>query len=155
MKIDKQIRDAYQAQLAECTLLQKEVAKILSVLDARWHYEARLKSQESFALKVEAGLFRKDLIIEDFFACTIVVANNAEIAKALELIKDEFKLLYRKPKDDLRTKIPPTDFRFDDLRLFCRLKPPAYLPAGPLHKIVFEVQIKTFLQHAWAIATHD
>lgn len=155
MKIDKRIRDAYQIQHAECSLLESEVAKIQSLLDRRWHYEARLKSQESFALKVEAGLFRKNLVIEDFFACTIVVANNAEITKALELIASEFEIRYRRPKNDIQTKIPPTDFRFDDLRLYCKLKPPNYLPPAPLHKIIFEIQIKTFLQHAWAIATHD
>lgn len=155
MKIDKRIREAYQSHFAECTLLEGEAKKIVSLLDSRWHFESRLKSEESFALKLEAGLYKNGLVIEDFFACTIVVANNAEITRALELVTREFELLYRRPKDDLRTRIPPTDFRFDDLRLYCRLKAPSYLPTRSLHGIVFEVQIKTFLQHAWAIATHD
>lgn len=155
MKIDKKIRDAYQMQLATCEVLESEVKKIQSLLDRRWHFESRIKSEESFALKVEAGLFRKDLIIEDFFACTIVVANNAEIARATELASKEFELRYRRPKDGVKTKTSPTNFQFDDLRLYCRLKPSSYLPPGPVNKIIFEVQIKTFLQHAWAIATHD
>lgn len=155
MKIDKKIRDSYANQHAACLELQKEVEKIRGLLDARWHYEARLKSEESFALKVEAGLFRKDLVIDDFFACTIVVGNYSEIARAVALATDQFTFLYRRPKDDVRTNISPTDFKFGDLRMYFRLKPPEYLPTGPLHKITFEVQIKTFLQHAWAIATHD
>jgi ppGpp synthetase/RelA/SpoT-type nucleotidyltranferase len=142
-------------QLFACQELEAEVGKIRPLLDQRWHYEYRLKSPESFALKVEAGLFRKGLVIEDFFACTIVVRNNAEIAKAVALVQKEFKYLYRRPRDDLQTSVSPTDFRFDDLRLYFRLRPPNYLPGGPVHKIIFEVQIKTFLQHAWAVATHD
>jgi hypothetical protein len=31
---------------------------------------------------------------------------------------------------------------------------PAQKPTG-LHSLLFEVQVKTFLQHAWGIATHD
>jgi ppGpp synthetase/RelA/SpoT-type nucleotidyltranferase len=48
-----------------------------------------------------------------------------------------------------------TLFRLIDLRLYVTLPDSPALPPTDLSDVVFEVQIKTFLQHAWSIATHD
>src|SRR6185295_542993 len=47
------------------------------------------------------------------------------------------------------------EFSFDDLRLYTKWKPDVTLPTPTFAGVVFELQIKTFLQHAWSIATHD
>lgn len=155
MKIDKSIRDAYSEHLASNSDLKEEVDKVFALRDSHWHYECRLKSPESFALKVEAGLFEENLIIDDFLACLIVVRNFAEIQSAVEFVQAHFNLVNRRPEDDSKTTRNPKDFSFDDLRLYCTAKPVEYLPDHPRSKIIFEIQIKTFLQHAWAVATHD
>lgn len=154
MKIDKVIRDAYSEHLALNELLEGEVLKLRTQLDRHWHFTHRLKSEESFAQKIEAGLCRPGMVLEDFFACTIVVRNSSEIAAATRLVEDIVDVKERKPQSPSATKSRPAEFQFDDLRLYAQLKP-GYREPQPIHGILFEVQIKTFLQHAWGIATHD
>jgi hypothetical protein len=92
---------------------------------------------------------------EDFFGCTLVVENKARIADAEKLVADIFTLEGRRPKDPKKTHLPPHSFDFDELRLYVSWKDdPKNRPTG-LQGLLFEVQIKTFLQHAWGIATHD
>jgi hypothetical protein len=92
---------------------------------------------------------------EDLFACTIVVENKARVAEAEKLITDLFTFDYKRPRDPKITHLAPHSFDFDDLRLYVKWKDdPKNRPTG-LDGMVFEVQIKTYLQHAWGIATHD
>jgi len=155
MKVDKQIRDAFSDQHATNSALKTEADRVATMLDPGWHYESRLKSEESFALKVEAGLFSGNLLLDDFLGCLIVVRSNAEISKAIDVVRQHFSVQSRRPPDDTHTKLRPTDFSFDDLRLYVTIKPADYLPKPQYSDVIFEIQIKTFLQHAWGIATHD
>ncbi len=114
-----------------------------------------MKSEESFALKLETGRAKDPSMLEDFFACTLVVENRARIPEAEKLVVELFSLEQRRPKDPEFTHLEPFSFDFDDLRLYVKWKDVlAQKPTG-LDGLVFEVQIKTFLQHAWGIATHN
>lgn len=158
MKVPRSIRLIYEDQKTTNEQLKGMVDKrILGLKDSRWHYESRVKELVSFALKIETGRFEKPEALEDFFACTIVVANSSELQRAEKLIRENFTLRGRKPKAKKRTLKTPETFPFDDLRLYVTVRDdPAMSPPPPgLSGIVFEVQIKTFLQHAWSIATHD
>ncbi|QPB24445.1 hypothetical protein [Rhizobium sp. 007] len=154
MKIDKRTRDAFNDQLAINRRVKEQVDLRQNLFDKNWHFVSRLKEEESFALKVEAGICDENLVIDDFFACTVVVRNSTEIAAATKIIEDNFAVVKRRPISPDKTKSRPTEFQFDDLRMYVRLKP-GYAGASEIHGVVFEVQVKTFLQHAWAIATHD
>ncbi|MDX0408976.1 hypothetical protein GOL82_30080 [Sinorhizobium medicae] len=154
MKIDKTTRDAFFDQLAINRLVQEQVELRQNLFDKNWHFVSRLKSEESFALKVEAGICDENLVIDDFYACTLVVRNSTEIASATKIVEDNFNVIYRRPASPDKTKSRPTEFQFDDLRMYAKLKP-GYAGASEIHDIIFEIQIKTFLQHAWGIATHD
>jgi hypothetical protein len=84
-----------------------------------------------------------------------VVANASEIAQAEKLVRDNFTLKERRPPNVNQTHKQSNAFPFDDLRLYVTLPENPAVPPNDLLKIVFEVQTKTFLQHAWSIATHD
>jgi ppGpp synthetase/RelA/SpoT-type nucleotidyltranferase len=110
---------------------------------------------ESFALKIETGRCANPNAIEDYFGCLIVVQSISEIAIALAMITKFCTIEYRRPKSDDVTHKNSDSFPFDDLRLYAKLRAEEFLPEDPLTNIVFEIQVKTFLQHAWSIATHD
>lgn len=156
MKIPASIRVLFEEQEDKNNRLKTDVdRRIGGFQNTRWHYESRVKKITSFALKLETGRITNPGALEDFFACTLVVANAAEIASAEKLIVDNFKLKYRRPNSNNETHKAPDSFPFDDLRLYVTLKENKALPHNDLQDIIFEIQIKTFLQHAWGIATHD
>jgi ppGpp synthetase/RelA/SpoT-type nucleotidyltranferase len=155
MKISKSVRDLFSSQEGINNALAERVKLLFEEnKEDNWFYRGRVKKLESFAQKLETGRFNPEAL-EDFFACTIVVENRHAIGKALQLV-DKFCIIQdRRPKKDEETHKTPDLFSFDDLRLYVKLKPQETSPPSPLNDILFEVQIKTFLQHAWSIATHD
>lgn len=156
MKVPLSIRNIYYDQRSSNIKLKELVdTKISSLKKFRWHYESRIKSIESFALKLETGRINNVKALEDFFACTLVVENKGEIKKAEDIILNCFKMKSRKPHLDKKTHKYSDSFPFDDLRLYVEWKDALTLPPTGVEGTLFEVQIKTFLQHAWAIATHD
>lgn len=156
MKVPASIRRLYEDQQVINERLKKAIdARINGLKDARWHYESRIKELASYALKLESGRFTEPAALEDFFACTIVVSNTTEAEAAERMVKDNFVIKRRRPPDPKRTRKEPQEFPFDDLRLYVSLPESPVNPPTDLVSIIFEIQIKTFLQHAWAIATHD
>lgn len=156
MKVSGSIRRLYDDQKGVNDRLQLAVdERINGWKNPRWHYESRVKDLPSFALKVESGRFTEPHGLEDFFACTIVVANATEIDQADRLINETFSVKFRRPQQPDLTHKASKAFPFDDLRLYAELhEDAATLPTDPVG-VLFEIQIKTFLQHAWSIATHD
>lgn len=73
----------------------------------------------------------------------------------MALVENLCDIHYRKPKQEDVTHLHPSCFEFTGLRLYVTLKYDDVLPPKPIYDIMFEVQIKTFLQHAWGIVTHD
>ncbi len=156
MKVPASIRQLHEDQKIINDRLRKTVDdRMLSLINPRWHYESRVKELTSFALKIETGRFDNPQVLEDFFACTIVVANATEIVEAENSINDNFVVTRRRPRDPRKTHKAPDSFPFDDLRLYVTLPQGPAIPPTDLSGVVFEIQIKTFLQHAWSIATHD
>lgn len=156
MKILNSVAALYNKVFPEADLLKQEVDRIVNGFrNPKWHYFSRVKSKESFALKLETGRIADPQRLEDLFAATLVVQNLAELKLAYNEIEKEFDIVYRKPKTDEETSKEATNFPFDDLRLYIKIKVPEYLPQTAFSNYVFEMQIKTFLQHAWSISTHD
>jgi ppGpp synthetase/RelA/SpoT-type nucleotidyltranferase len=156
MKISASIRQLYEDQKVLSDRLKETIDKRMTGLKKpRWHYESRVKELASFALKIESGRFLNPQALEDFVACTLVVANATEMEEAERLIGESFSIKERRPRNQHQTHKAPESFPFDDLRLYAFIADTPAEPPTDLIGVVFEVQIKTFLQHAWAIATHD
>ncbi len=160
MKVINSINTCYEQQFDPNEKLKEKVDQIIkNNKKEMWHYVSRIKPRESYALKIETGRISEPNKLEDFFACTIVVENSTEIKNASDLIEQYFEVVERRPPAKDFTYNFPESFGYDDLRLYVKLKPEEGLPPestfNELSNIIFEVQIKTFLQHAWAIATHD
>jgi ppGpp synthetase/RelA/SpoT-type nucleotidyltranferase len=156
MKVPASVRRLHEDQKAINDRLKLTIdGRIRGLKNPRWHYESRVKELSSFALKIESGRFRNPAALEDFFACTIVVANATEIVRAEQLVDETFSLKERRPPRPGHTHKAASAFPFDDLRLYVTLRDSPAEPPTDLGGVIFEVQIKTFLQHAWSIATHD
>lgn len=157
MKIVKAVRDLFEAAASRYQRLEGEVKELLKprVEEHDWFFLGRVKQLESFALKLETGRVPAPSNLEDFYACTIVVPTMGEIEVAEKLVTELFELSYRRPQDNGITPKPPSSFVFDDLRLYVARRPPASGLHPDLDGVVFEVQVKTILQHAWSVATHD
>jgi ppGpp synthetase/RelA/SpoT-type nucleotidyltranferase len=157
MKVSHSIRTLYGEQLQINERLKMKVDAMLRALAAgkRWHYESRIKSETSFALKLESGRIKNPHAAEDYFACTLVVQNLSEIEDAKQEITSRFRITETRPREAGKTHKAADTFPFDDLRLYGYWKDDQSLPETGLSAVKFEVQIKTFLQHAWGIATHD
>src|SRR5690606_25212176 len=75
---------------------------------------------------------------------------------AEELLKKNFVIHNRRPHSINFTHKDSFSFPFDDLRLYVSLRDNQTGEfAQYIYDLKFEIQIKTFLQHAWTIATHD
>jgi ppGpp synthetase/RelA/SpoT-type nucleotidyltranferase len=155
MKIDRHVRSAFEEQRTLNEALAVEVRRIFKAIYERWHFESRLKEEESFAQKIEAGFYTGRMVLDDFLGTTLVVQNPSQVHSALEFVSDNFKVVYTRPKSPVATKLGPSDFAFNGIRMYVRLKPDKYGQKRSFDGIVFEVQIKTFLEHAWSVATHD
>ena len=157
MKIVKNIRDIYR----DCApRYQRLAADVGATLKSRvekngWFFLSRVKADESFALKIETGRVSDPENLEDFFACTIVVPTVSEIVPAERMVLDLYERKERRPARDDWTRKSSGSFVFDDLRLYVARKPSTSGKDPQLDGMVFEVQIKTVLQHAWSVATHD
>jgi ppGpp synthetase/RelA/SpoT-type nucleotidyltranferase len=156
MKVPLSIRSTYEQHEKECRGLQEHVDRqIEAIRDPSWHYVGRIKTLESFAQKLETGRFTKEQALEDIFACTLVVERADRINEAERRLNERFDIRVRKPDKPGKTFHRPMCFDFDYVRLYACLRRDERQPATGYEEVVFEIQIKTFLQHAWTIATHD
>ncbi|MFB2553853.1 hypothetical protein [Ensifer soli] len=157
MKIIKTIRDLHSESEERYKRLADEVQLLLKEEAEKqgWFFVWRLKELESFALKIETGRVDDPAKLEDFFACTLVVPTLSHIETAENAVLSHYDLAARRPPDDGKTFKESSNFRFDDLRLYVSKRPSQTGKNLDLDGLVFEVQIKTVLQHAWSLATHD
>jgi ppGpp synthetase/RelA/SpoT-type nucleotidyltranferase len=155
VKISSSIRSHYEDQLPLYKAIEQAVKeKFPASLSDVWHFEGRVKSLESYAQKLETGQVEPSAL-EDFYACTLVVPTLDDLGAAEALLSDEFDIRRRKPSTSTVAQGGPFEFPFDHIRVYAQLRVPLGMETGPVFEREFEIQVKTFLQHAWSIATHD
>jgi ppGpp synthetase/RelA/SpoT-type nucleotidyltranferase len=157
VKVPLSVREIFESGYPLYLRLKEKVdQRFKSRLRSRWHYESRVKQVESFAQKLETGRVHDVHNLEDFFACTIVAENPNAVTEAEGFVAELFPgVSKRKPPVSNVTFNEPWSFQFEDLRLYVEWCDDPAQPKTDLEGVRFEVQIKTYLQHAWGIATHD
>lgn len=157
MKVNSGLRVIHEQAWERFGRIADEVCGLLTpeIRERKWFYTERLKGLESFALKLENGRVDDPTTLEDFFACTIVVHRMDQIAVAEQIVLGHFELKERRPTEVEKTHKRPSDFPFDDLRLYVTYRSGPSGRNADLDGTVFEVQIKTVLQYAWGLAVHD
>lgn len=153
MIISNRISEIYDSFQTELMLLEEEISPMLEMIASNYDgfFDSRVKSKESFAQKVETGLFTDPNKIIDLYAATIVVPTNKDVHSVEKELEKDFGVI----KKIENRKKSPSDFQYDDIHLHVQFKPKILIPGKEYLQRSFELQLKTFLQHGWAKATHD
>ena len=116
----------------------------------------RIKTIESLAEKIETGRFEKWSDLNDLFACTVIIPTLSQEQEVIEFCNNTFEVTKIIKRG--QSKKSPDTFTFDSTRIYARLKRVEYPDLDNLlsiFNIIFEIQIKSAFEHAWAVATHD
>lgn len=161
----KQI-ELYSEQIGDCELYADVLARILRAACAASYPEAlvqaRAKSLSSFAEKVARKYPKyRDAVNQFSDLCAArVVVQTAEQVKAVQMfIEANFTVLQ---KDDKGLALSESTFGYRDMHYIVQLPPErdAALRITPAERKAIggrraELQVRTWLQHAWADTLHD
>ena len=136
-------------------LLKQEVDRHLERAKPGWFTDSRIKEEDSFHQKIETGRVADIEQLEDFFGALVVVPLPSDIQSAIDFLDEFFVTDYRRPPNSELAQYGASSFRFNDIRLYGHLRSDDSMPPTPLDSVVFEIQVRTFFQHAWSSATHD
>jgi ppGpp synthetase/RelA/SpoT-type nucleotidyltranferase len=143
----------YGIAAAEVEVLKAGVDRVLERFadQKRYLYSSRIKSLASYLEKLETGRFRY-ANLDDLFACSLVVPRLPDIDECIKCLPVVIHEKSRRGPSH-RPKEPET-FRYDDWLLTCQMEPPAGITGDTVFTRVFELQVRTLMQYAWAEATH-
>jgi ppGpp synthetase/RelA/SpoT-type nucleotidyltranferase len=117
---------------------------------------SRIKTIESLAEKIETGRFKKWSELDDLFGCTVIIPNLSQEQQVIKFCQDTFQVAKTVKRG--QNKKSPDTFKFDSTRIYARLKSVEDTNIDNLLSIftvIFEIQIKSAFEHAWAVSTHD
>lgn len=114
-------------------------------------YNSRIKGVESAFVKAQKGDYEFPFNeMEDFFACQVIVPSKEYLQTIISDVEAEFDI-ESKPTRPLA----PSSFDYNETHLILKLKDSPYRQNKTDLRMVFELQIKTFLQSALQQASHD
>lgn len=117
-------------------------------------FSGRFKTIGSLAEKIESGRYESWSKLDDLYACRVVVptpTHEPNVVGFLRTVFDEVELRARNS-----TQKAPDVFRFDSTRFIGRLRLTEGLDLPPgASAVLFEVQIPSAFEYAWAVVTHD
>ena len=132
------------------SLLKQERVDYLNVT-------SRAKSEASFLEKVRRKTYKKpEEEITDLAGIRVITFIESDLTKVSNLIESSFNVIPTKSLNKTE-ELGIDRFGYRSLHFVCdlgkdRIKLPEFLPYKDL---LFEVQVRTVLQHAWAEIEHD
>ena len=157
------ILDEYREKQSACELLQNEVRSILTKLvEENGIYvtaiESRVKSEKSLAGKLERKGYKYKTLedITDILGARVVAFYMEEVDKIAVLVEKTFEVDWENSVD--KSKMLELDrFGYMSLHYICKIPRSLYYnPDFPqINDFSFEIQMRTALQHVWAVLDHD
>lgn len=116
---------------------------------------SRIKAESSICQKIETGRYRRLIDIDDLVAFTIIIPTGSHEKQCVDFLQSSFNIVDVKTR--ARSISNPRQFSFDSTRVYARHRCPEWEENTnkTLYRLLFEVQIRTALEHAWVTATHD
>lgn len=150
MILSGSIQSYYDEQLPRLMLVRERVAESAKPFcrSKSFLFDDRIKSLSSLAEKLESGRWRSAAQLDDLYGCVVVVATPSEHDEAVGWLESQFEIIRSKRRATGQKS--PDVFRFDGTRLYANLRHP-----DELSDIVFEIQVATMFEYAWARTTHS
>lgn len=117
--------------------------------------EHRVKEENSLAGKLERKGDKYNSLedITDILGCRVICSFEDDVDRIGEIVEKEFELDWENSVDK-RATLRPDSFGYLSLHYICCLPEDKGYPKELCGK-KFEIQIRTILQHAWAVINHD
>jgi len=162
MSEDKNLADWYTSERERYDGLSNIVRYLIEGLikDARIDHlnvTSRTKTVESFLEKAQRKPYKDpEKEVTDLAGIRIITFIDSDVKKVGDLIKTSFNI-HRQESLDKTDELGIDRFGYRSLHFICDLgKDRVKLPEFKVYKgLVFEVQVRTALQHAWAEIEHD
>lgn len=149
----RQERDQYVVLGEELERMLKQIAKDANV--PIFGIEQRVKSIDSLERKVYRGEKNYHSLedLTDLLGARIICHFGDHIDLLGKLVEERFEIDWERCSDK-RALMQADKFGYLSLHYICSLKKDAGYPEELTNK-KFEIQIRTILQHAWAVINHD
>jgi len=140
-----------------CNEMQDLIGKLIENAEVGVHsISGRVKERDNFIKKCQKDKYDDFSQITDVVGIRVVNYLLDEVEEVCKLIESEF-IVDERNSGDKSSELNPDQFWYDSIHYVLRLKPQrCELPEYIQYKdMVFEVQVRTLLQHTWAEFSHD
>lgn len=158
--IDRMILDEFKIERDNFVKLEEEVDKVLRDLLNDKDFllggiEHRVKTEKSLEIKLnkKSGKYKSMDDITDLLGVRIICCFVDDVNKIGKLIEEKFDIDWENSVDK-RKNMDTYSFGYLSLHYIASLKKEEGYPEELTSKR-FEIQIRSILQHAWAVAEHD
>lgn len=111
----------------------------------------RTKDFASIQDKMETGRYKSFSALDDLVAFSVIIDTLGQESEVRRFLRKAFRVHSIRSGGTLQDE---RAFDFDCTRIYCRLTDDARLYDHQVREMLFEVQIRTLLQHAWSKITH-
>lgn len=138
--------------------LETLITKLLVSNKIKYHFiESRTKSVESFGNKVKGKKYANPMAdVTDLSGIRIITYYEEDIEKISSLLKANFTY-FEKLSIDKKQILESNEFGYQSVHLILSInkKREAMPEWSSYSNMMFEVQVRTVLQHAWASISHE